>query len=166
MKISDLIPWVGTKYGTPARRSGADPLRALQADIDHAFGDFWRRFDLPMLGGADPRQLDPRVDVRDTGKAVEVIAELPGMSEADVEIAVADGVLNIRGEKKAERETEKKGYVVRERSYGTTERVVLLPEGLDLDSAKATFKNGVLTVTIAKTAAAQAAVKHISVQAA
>jgi HSP20 family protein len=166
MKISDLVPWTGTKQVTPARRNGADPLRALQAEIDRAFGDFWRRFDLPLPGGTDARELSPRVDVRDTGKAVEVIAELPGMSEADVEVTVADGVLTIRGEKKAERETEKKGYVVRELSHGTTERVVLLPEGLDLDSAKATFKNGVLTVTIAKTEAAQAAVKQIPVQAA
>lgn len=166
MKISDLIPWAGRRHEAPARRNGADPLRALQTDIDRAFGDFWRNFDPPTLGAGPARQTSPRVDVRDTGKAIEVIAELPGMSEADVEVALAEGVLIIRGEKKAERETEKKGYVVRERSYGTIERVVPLPESLDLDSATATFKNGVLSVTVAKTAEAQAAVKRIPVQAA
>ena len=93
-----------------------------------------------------------------------MVAELPGMDEADVEVSVAEGMLTIRGEKKSERDEEEKGYVLRERSFGRIERVVPLPAGLDLDSAKATFKNGVLTVTIARTAEAQAAVKHIAVQ--
>ena len=109
--------------------------------------------------------LMPRVDVRETDKEVEVVAELPGMDEADVDVSVAAGMLTIRGEKKSEREERRrKGYILRERSFGRIERVVPLPEGLDLDSAKATFKNGVLTVRIAKTAEAQRAVKRIPVQ--
>jgi HSP20 family protein len=75
-------------------------------------------------------------------------------------------MLTIRGEKKEEREREDKGYVLRERSFGRIERLVPLPVGIDPDSAKATFKNGVLTVTIAKTPEAQSAVKRIQVQAA
>lgn len=120
------------------------------------------------IPGVSPDQIDVTVhqdvDMRDTGKAVEVTAELPGMEDADVDVSVAEGALTIRGEKKSEREREGKGYVLRERSYGEIERVVPLPEGLDLDAAVASFKNGVLTVTIPKTAEAQAAVKRVRVQ--
>jgi HSP20 family protein len=93
-----------------------------------------------------------------------VVVELPGMDEADIDVSVAEGMLTIRGKKKAERETEDKGYVLRERSFGTIERMVPLPDGLDVDSAKASFMNGVLTVSIPRTAEAQAAVKRIPVQ--
>lgn len=86
------------------------------------------------------------------------------MDEADVDVSVAEGMLTIRGEKKSEREREGDGYILRERSFGRIERMVPLPEGLDLDSAEATFKNGVLTVRIAKTAEAQRAAKRIQVQ--
>jgi HSP20 family protein len=106
----------------------------------------------------------PRVDIRETDRELQVIAELPGMDDKDVEVAVADGVLTIRGEKQSERETEERGFLQRECSFGRVERIVPLPDGVDLDSAEATFKNGVLTVTFAKTPEAQAAVKRVQVQ--
>jgi HSP20 family protein len=175
MNIRDLIPW-GHSRREPWSRGGRDvvtrrdddPMRALQWDINRVFDDFWRRFELPMLGGDGGRvaELMPRVDVRETDNEVEVVAELPGMQEADVDVSVAEGMLTIRGEKRSEREEreEGNGYIVRERSFGRIERLVPLPEGLDLDSAEATFKNGVLTVRIAKTAEAQRAAKRIQVQ--
>jgi HSP20 family protein len=144
-----------------------DPMRALQLDINRVFDNFWRSFELPMLGtgnGGAGSGLVPQVDVRETDQEVEVVAELPGMDEADVDVSVAEGMLTIRGEKKSEREREGDGYILRERSFGRIERLVPLPEGLDLDSAEATFKNGVLTVRIAKTAEAQRAAKRIEVQ--
>ena len=141
--------------------------RGLQLDINRVFDNFWRSFELPMLGtgnGGAGSGLVPQVDVRETDQEIEVIAELPGMDEADVDVSVAPGMLTIRGEKKSEREQEGDGYILRERSFGRIERMVPLPEGLDLDSAEATFKNGVLTVRIAKTAEAQRAAKRIQVQ--
>jgi HSP20 family protein len=148
------------------RREGEDdPVRTMQQSIDRIFDDFWRRFDLPMLGDdGSARAVVPRVDVRETDQEVEVVAELPGMNEEDVDVSVAQGMLTIRGEKKSEREQEGDGYVLRERSFGRVERIVPLPEGLDVDAAKATFKNGVLTVTIPKTAETQRAAKRIAVQ--
>jgi HSP20 family protein len=173
MNIRDLIPW-GHSRREPWSRGGRevatrrddddDPMRALQSDINRVFDNFWRSFELPMLGdGGRDSDLLPRVDVRETDNAVEVVAELPGMEEADVDVSVAEGMLTIRGEKRSERE-EGNGYILRERSFGRIERLVPLPEGLDLDSAEATFKNGVLTVRIAKTAEAQRAAKRIQVQ--
>jgi HSP20 family protein len=175
MNIRDLIPW-GHSRREPWSRRGRDvvtrrdddddPLRALQWDIHRVFDDFWRRLELPMPGGDGGRDLMPRVDVRETDNEVEIVAELPGMEEGDVDVSIAEGMLTIRGEKRSEREEreEGNGYILRERSFGRIERLVPLPEGLDLDSAEATFKNGVLTVRIAKTAEAQRAAKRIQVQ--
>jgi len=175
MNIRDLIPW-GHSRREPWSRSGQevatrrdddDPMQALQLDINRVFDNFWRSFELPMPGtgnGGAGTGLVPQVDLRETDKEIEVIAELPGMDEADVDVSVAPGMLTIRGEKKSEHEREGDGYLLRERSFGRLERVVPLPEGVDLDSAEATFKNGVLTVRIAKTAEAQRAAKRIQVQ--
>jgi HSP20 family protein len=151
MNIRDLIPWSRGRE-VQVRREGADyPTGVLQSDIDRVFEDFWRRFGLPMPGiwgdgDGTAGGLVPRVDVRDADNALEVKAELPGMDESDIDVSLAPGMLTIRGEKKTERDEEKEGYVLRERSFGRVERVVPLPDGLDLDSAKATFKNGVLSV--------------------
>jgi HSP20 family protein len=168
MNIRDLIPWSrGGREVQVRREGGDDPMLALQSDINRVFENFWRGFALPSLGAGGngfEGGVVPRVDLRETDKEVEVVAELPGMDEADVDVSVAEGMLTVRGEKKSEREEDKEGYVLRERSFGRIERMVPLPDGLDLDSAKATFKKGVLTVTIAKTPEAQAAVRRIPVQ--
>lgn len=167
MKLSALIPWSGARQAPPARQDRNDPLSALQADINRAFGDFWGALDpAAPWGRDDSTQLSPRIDVRDAGKAIEVIAELPGFDESDIELSLTDGMLGIRGEKKAERTAKDKGYVLQERSYGAMERIVPLPEGLDLDSARANFKSGILSVTIAKKAETDQATKRIPVQAA
>jgi HSP20 family protein len=165
MKVKDLIPW-GSRKRDVAVRNDTSPVRALQVDINRAFEDFWRTFQLPMLDARADRAMRagvPSVDVRDTGEAIEVVAELPGMEEADVDVRVADGALTVRGEKKFEREERDRRYLLRERSFGRVERVLPLPEGLDVYAAKAAFDNGVLTVTIPKTEETQAAVKRISV---
>jgi HSP20 family protein len=170
MNIRDLIPWSRGGREVQVRREGApEPMLALQSDIDRVFEGFWRRFGPPIPelwedGEGAESSLMPRVDVRETDNEVDVVAELPGMDEAGIDVSLAPGMLTIRGEKRSERDEEKEGYVLRERSFGRVERVVPLPDGLDLDSAKATSKNGVLTVTITKTPEAQAAVKRIPVQ--
>jgi HSP20 family protein len=176
MNIRDLIPWSQgrrepwsqNRRDVAVRREGdGDPVQALQQSIDRVFDDFWRTFNLPMLGdwdGGVASAVVPQVDVRETDQEVELVAELPGMDEGDVDVSVSQGMLTIRGEKKSEREEEDEGYVLRERSFGRVERIVPLPEGLDVDSAQATFRNGVLTVKIPKTAETQRAAKRISVQ--
>ena len=164
MSIRDLLPLGRGKREMTARPESTNPLGSLQLDINQAFADFWRAFDVPAFGGGEPGGTVPKVDIRETDHEVEVTAELPGMDEADIDVSVADDVLTIRGERKDERETKDKGYVRRERSFGRIERIVPLPTGLDPNAATATFKNGVLTVTIAKTAEARDAVKRIAVR--
>jgi HSP20 family protein len=86
------------------------------------------------------------------------------MEESDIDLSIADDALIIRGEKKIDRETEENGFVLRERRFGLIERTVPLPDGIDPDAADATFRNGVLTVVIPKTAEAKSSVKRVTVK--
>ncbi|WP_454621087.1 Hsp20/alpha crystallin family protein [Bradyrhizobium cenepequi] len=150
------------------------PLEALRNEIDRLFDDvgngFWgrplrslTRFEryLPKTFAAAPA-----VDVTESDKAYEITAELPGLDEKNIEVNVADGGITIKGEKKEETEEKKKDYYVSERRYGAFERYFALPEGVDAGKIEATFKNGVLKVTLPKTAEAQKPAKKIEVKAA
>jgi HSP20 family protein len=113
------------------------------------FDDFFREFDLsPGTGIRGLETFSPAVEIREDEKAVIVKAELPGMEEKDVEVSVADYGLTIKGEKKAEKEEKGKDRWYRETSYGSFQRLIPLPEGLNVEKVDARFKNGVLTVTL------------------
>lgn len=105
------------------------------------------------------------MDVTDNGKEITVTAEMAGMSDADIDVSITDGLLTIRGERKFEHEAETNGVLVRERAYGAMKRTVPLPDGIDPDAVKATFENGVLTLVIPKSPEVQADTKRIPVQA-
>ena len=94
---------------------------------------------------------------------VRVSAELPGMDEKDVEVLVEDGTLTIRGERKSE--TEHKDRHFSERYYGPFERSISLPFEVEEDKAEASFRNGVLTVTLPKSAKAEDKAKRIAINA-
>ena len=106
----------------------------------------------------------PRSDVVETAQGIEVTIELPGMEQNDVEVSLAGDTLTIKGEKKVERQDEKKGYYVSERSYGSVHRTIPLPSGVDTDKADASFKNGVLIVKIPHSSEAKARAKRIEVK--
>jgi HSP20 family protein len=108
----------------------------------------------------------PAVALTETDKAYEIISQLPAeMDEKNVEVRFADGVLTIKGEKQEEREERKKGYHMRECSFGSFERTFQVPEGIDADRIKVSFRKGVLTVTLPKTAEARRAERKIAVKA-
>jgi HSP20 family protein len=141
------------------------PFESLRREIDHLFedfgGDFWR---------APFRQVErafgamPAVDVTETDGGFEVTAELPGMDEKNIEVKLANRTLTIKGEKRDEKEETKKDYYMRERSFGSFQRSFTLPEGVDIDKIEASFKKGVLTVTLPKTVEAKKAEKKITVK--
>jgi HSP20 family protein len=151
------------------------PFESLRREVDRLFEDFgredfWRR-PLRSLAGferglAQKLAAAPAVDVAENDKAYEITAELPGMNEKDIEVNVANGGLTIKGEKKEEKEEKQKGYYVSERRYGSFERYFGLPDGIDAGKIEASFKNGVLKVTLPKTAEAQKPAKKIEVKAA
>jgi len=98
-------------------------------------------------------------------KAYEIIAELPGMDEKNIEVKMADGVLTIKGEKREEKEEKQKDYYLQERSFGSFERSFEVPETVETDKIEASFRKGVLTLTLPKKAEAQKAAKKIEVKA-
>ncbi|MBW7056119.1 Hsp20/alpha crystallin family protein [Paracoccus bogoriensis] len=165
MKIKDLIPWA--RKDEPARPDSQDnPITALQREMNQVFEGFWNRF------GKSFGELDwpwghseAKSDVVQTDNAIEISIELPGMTMEDIEVTVTDDLLTVKGEKKIERQEEKKGYYLSERSYGAIWRTIPLPPGTDGSKAEASFRNGVLTVRLPQTPEAQARVKHIEVKA-
>jgi HSP20 family protein len=108
----------------------------------------------------------PRLDVSETEREFYVTAELPGMDEKDVEVSLNNSLLTLRGEKKAEKDDRRKDYYRMERSYGMFERTIPIPEGVDLDKVEASFKKGILTVSLPKSAEYQKERKRIPIKAA
>jgi HSP20 family protein len=117
-----------------------DPWAGMGA-LEHWFGDF------------SPSVFQPRIDVIDDGETLRISAELPGMNREDVEIRVEDEVLVLRGEKYLESQTENQGCYRLERAFGRFERVIPLPDGVDVDRAEARFDKAVLTIRLPKVAA-------------
>ena len=94
----------------------------------------------------------PAVDILETENELIVKAEVPGVTEKDIDIQIVDGTLVLKGERKFEEEKkdEKSGYHRIERSYGAFARYFSLPDTIDPEKVKADYKHGVLTVTLAK----------------
>jgi len=160
MNLKSLIP-VGRQRGVARTEN---PFVSLQNEIDRLFDDFTRGFPSLSMGNGGMTAMVPTMDVAETDKEIEITAELPGLEEKDVQINVADNILTIRGEKKAEKEQKDKNYRMVERSYGAFERSLELPEGVNADAIKASIDKGVLKVTVPKPAPAQ--VKKIEVKSA
>lgn len=158
--MRDLIPW-SRRHDAVRRNGDASPFLSLHRDMNRLFDDAFNSFGLPILG--ESRLGWPSVEVSDHGKDIRVTAELPGLEEKDVEIDIEDGVLAIRGEKRTEIEDKARRYS--ERSYGRFERRVALPTDVEEERAKATFKNGVLTVTLPKSERAQSHARRIPIAA-
>lgn len=152
----------------PVRREPNDlrtlnPFLSLQREVEDVFENFTR--DWPTFRSAGlTTDLVPNTDVVETDKEIQITAELPGLEEKDVQINLADNVLTIKGEKKAEKEEKDKNYRLVERSYGSFSRSIQLPPGTDAGTIKASISKGVLTVVIPKPAPAQA--KKIEVKSA
>lgn len=125
MHIKDLIPWA--RHGEAARPkpiqpgvTGEHPMAELQRQMNQVFESFWSRMDRPFAAAGWPLgEQAPRSDVVETEEGVEVTIELPGMEMKDVDVSLAGDTLTVKGEKKVERQDEKKGYYVSERSYGS-----------------------------------------------
>ncbi len=166
MKIKDLIPWARKDGAPQTARADENPIAALQREMNQVFEGFLGRFgrsfgeiDWPW-GNSEAKS-----DVVQLDNAVEISVELPGMTMDDIEVSVSDDMLTVKGEKKIERQQEKKGYYLSERSYGAIWRTIPLPPGVDGSKAEATFRNGVLSVRLPQTPEAQAKVKHVEVTA-
>ena len=133
-----LTPWTG--------------LSTMKKEMDRLFDRFWEG-DFPQL----PSMGDwaPALDVSETKDAVMVKAEVPGMESTDIKLSLEDQLLTLKGEKKQEKEEKDEHYYRMERSYGAFVRTVGLPATVDGSKVTATFKNGLLKVTLPKSATAK-----------
>jgi HSP20 family protein len=152
------------------------PFEKLRREVDRLFDDFYtspfrppfRRpaFDVEPFWAPESWVTLPAVDFVERDDAFEMTADLPGLDEKNIELKVANGVLTIKGEKTEEKEEkEKEGdFHLRERRFGSFERSFRIPETVDMDKIEASFKHGVLTLKMPKTAEAQTSAKKIEVK--
>lgn len=136
-----LIPW---------RRDEGDsehPIASLRHEMERLFEDFGRFWPSKLLGR---RAWSPLVDVEETDKEIVITAELPGMESKDLDVSVHEDTLIIKGERKEEKEDKTKTYHRVERRYGSFQRSIALPCGVDADKAGAAYKDGVLRITLPK----------------
>jgi len=151
--MADDVTSKGQSGRLPSRYQ--DPFQSFRTEIDRLFDSF--------LGGGFPsltsfRQglpaaaqgMTPTLDVKENEKEIVVKADLPGMDEKDINLTIHNGVLSLRGEKKSEHTDEQENYHVMERSYGSFQRSIRLPETINEDKAEARFDKGVLTITLPK----------------
>lgn len=92
----------------------------------------------------------PSVDISENENAFVLKAELPGVNREDINIDINNKTLTLKGEKKFEEKTEKENYVRVERSYGSFSRTFALSDKVDTENVKASYKDGVLEVTLPK----------------
>jgi HSP20 family protein len=136
---------------SPTRWSAPfDTLTRLSRDMDQLMDSFFGRA-MGSAGAGNATTLwSPRIDMRQEGDALVINADLPGISREQVQIEAADGGIAISGERREQREEGGRGgdYHFSERSYGTFYRTIPLPEGAQVEQAKATMRDGVLEVRV------------------
>lgn len=160
----------------PVRGDVGHPLTGLRAEMDRLFDRFsvgfpsfstgrdlfdWEPF---RRSGNEFGIAAPHVDVSESDNNYEVVAELPGMDEKDIEVELKDDVLTLSGKKREEREEKEKDYHVSERRFGSFRRSFQLRSEVDQNKVSAKFKNGVLTITLPKTAEAQKKSRKIDIK--
>jgi len=169
-----MTPWMG-QVSSPFTM-----MRRMMDDMDRMFENVgvgrglglspWRAVDeldaltqLPALAQTTALWA-PAIEVFERGNDLVVRADLPGLSKDDVNVEVENGVLTISGERRAEQEENREGFYRSERIYGAFSRSIALPEGVNEDQVKATFKDGVLEVTIPKPSQEQRGGRRIDVK--
>lgn len=127
---------------------------ALRDPFSRLFNDVFGLADWPSRNGTTAAWA-PSVDVLEQKDGIRIMAELPGVKPEDVKISVEENVLTIGGTKQQAAEEHTERVHRYERTYGTFERTFTLPATIDADAIKASFENGVLTVTLPKEAKAK-----------
>jgi HSP20 family protein len=140
-----------------------EPIRSLRHQIDRIFADFdWPDIHLgwPRRAAVVPQLWSdfgvaiPPVDLVERNGGYELQAELPGLTENQIEVKLANSILTIKGAKSSERVEDQDDYHLRERSFGSFQRSFRVPANVDPDKIEAKFDKGVLKVSLPKTAAA------------
>ena len=146
----------GSKSKSPAP-AVRDPFLTFRDEMndlfDRAFGRSLSLFDspkFPEFSKSMEADLSPRIDIHESDQAITLTAELPGIEEKEIDLAIHDGVLTLKGEKKYEKEDKKDDAVHIERHYGSFQRSFTLPSTVREEDVEANYENGVLTIKMPK----------------
>jgi HSP20 family protein len=151
----------------PARQTTRDiaalaPFNRLRDEIERLFDDLRLPASPRSLFSFDQR-LMPAMDLTAADGGYRLSVELPGMQEDDIDIELADGVLTIAGEKRDRTDTEREGFLMSERRYGSFRRQLSLPVDVDPSTVKAIFTDGVLKIEMKKDSKAESRAKKIKI---
>ena len=153
-------------FGT--RSNPFDMLRRLDEDVDRLFQQIWGggRNLMRGRGGESQALWVPQVEVREEGGKLHVYADLPGLKKEDVKLSMDGDQLVLQGERQSSREEGQQGssFYHTERSYGSFYRTIPLPEGVDPQTAQASFKDGVLDVAFDAPRRPQAQSRQIEIR--
>lgn len=181
MDMKRFNPWNWLKHEEdqaattlPIRKGDVNypaPLSQFHSEIDRLFNDVFSGFGMPSLWAGVPAIsknlnegfLRPQVDITSNEKSYEVTIEIPGVDEKDVKLELTDQTLIVKGEKKQEKEEKDKEFYRMERSYGSFQRVLTLPADIAKEDITATFKSGVLKVSIPRMPTPKPEVKKIEI---
>jgi len=142
-----------------------DDFRKEMDDLISGFFGNERRWPAPSKAWANlpAGVVNPAIDVTENDNEITLTAELPGLAEEDVDLTVREGMITLKGEKKHERDEEKDNVHVTERSYGSFQRSMPVPDRVDADQISAKFDKGVLKVVMPKKAEAKASARKIDI---
>ncbi|MFQ5543646.1 MAG: Hsp20/alpha crystallin family protein [Nitrospiria bacterium] len=156
MTIRTLVPKTFSRSISPFNLRAIDPFfTTLSSQVDSIFDDLSRDFKKK----ADI--FNPPLNIVENDKEIKVSLELPGVDEKDVDVSLREEILTIKGEKRTELKDEKENICRLERSYGTFQRNISLPTGIDEGKTSATFEKGILTITLPKTEETPVSVRQI-----
>ncbi|HQG31504.1 MAG TPA: Hsp20/alpha crystallin family protein [Deltaproteobacteria bacterium] len=151
MAMRSLSPFRWGRRNVPAGTE-LSPFDAFQQEMNRLFDDFFKGFGLRSYSeaGGALTAFTPQIDMTEDEKSVKVSAELPGLSDKDIDINLSRDSLTIKGQKKEEKEEKGEQTYYAERSFGSFTRVIPLPVEVNPDKAEASFSNGVLTINMPK----------------
>lgn len=173
MELRRLTPfnWFrneGRGGSTPAARgSGNGSLANLHEQIDDLFDQAFRGYGFPSLFEnqlGNQEFFKPSLDIKEGPKAYTITVEMPGVDKKDVDVEVEGNALIIRGEKRQEDKKDEEQYHYVERSYGSFQRMLAIPEDADAAGVDASFRDGVLTVTLPRKKEAASNSKKVEVK--
>ncbi len=162
--VNPLRPFERQELATP-RQTDPFGLMRLRDQMDRLFENTLRDFGLPTLvPGFAEVEFRPSINVKERDDSIEITCDVPGIPPENIDVAIEENQLKIRGQRDEERVDENERLYVCERAWGEFERTVTLPEGVDRDNIEASYDTGVLSIHVPKTEQAQRAQKKIQVR--
>lgn len=159
MPHRELTPWREPRLSPFA----ADPFTSIRRDMSRLLDELWSPAE-PRAFGPPAAALWPSLEIKETDQAYQLSAELAGLEQKDVQLDLRDNVLTLSGERRDARSENEDGRYYTERSYGRFERRIPFDHEVDADKVEATFKNGVLNVTLPKNPNARDQSRRIEVR--